>query len=129
MRQLKLIAITTLLSLSLFSCSGNGPEGVTKKFVKLTSQGEFTEAKELCTEKTASLLSMAEGFAGDKISEMKEKNKDVDVEIVSSEVNDDKATVKYKVTGIENNDNQEKSLDLVKVDGDWKVDINKEGMR
>ena len=60
---------------------------------------------------------------------MKEKNKDVDVEIVSSEVNDDKATVKYKVTGIENNDNQEKSLDLVKVDGDWKVDINKEGMR
>lgn len=129
MKQLRSIAIAAVLSLSLFSCSGNGPEGVTKEFVKHTSQGEFAEAKELCTEKTASLLSMAEGFAGDKIAEMKEKNKDIDVEIVSSDVKDDKATVKYKVTGGENIDAQEKELDLVKVDGDWKVDINKEGMR
>lgn len=129
MKQLKLAAAAVVISFSLFSCSGgNGPEGVTEKFVELTGKGEFGEAKELCTEKTAALLAMAEGFAGDKKEEIKEKNKDIKVEIISSEVKDDKATVKYKVTGGEN-EGQESQLDLVKVDGDWKVDINKEGKR
>ncbi len=71
---------------------------------------------------------MAQQFAGDKLKEMKEKNKDVKVDIVSSEVKDSIATVKYKVSGIEGATADEKKLELVKKDGEWKVDMKKEGM-
>lgn len=131
MKQLKLAALALVLSLSLSSCSGNGPEDTAKKFIEYTNQGEFSKAKELSTDKTAAMLGMAEGFAQGqgKMEEMKEKNKDVKVEIISSEVNEDKATVKFKLTGGENTSGSENQLNLVKVDGEWKVDMNKEGAR
>ncbi|KGO79530.1 hypothetical protein Q763_13345 [Flavobacterium beibuense F44-8] len=129
MKQLKLAALALVLSLSLSSCSGNGPEDTAKKFIEYTNQGKFSKAKELSTDKTAAMLGMAEGFAQGKMEEMKEKNKDVKVEITSSEVNEDKATVKFKLTGGENTSGSENQLNLVKVDGEWKVDMNKEGAR
>jgi len=69
---------------------------------------------------------MAEALGGEKIAEMKEKNKDAKVEIISSEVKDTTAVVKYKVTGMEGNDGTERSLNLVKRDNDWKVNMSKE---
>ncbi|PZR22708.1 MAG: lumazine-binding protein [Flavobacterium psychrophilum] len=131
MKQIKLFAAAAIVSLSLFSCSGNSPEASAEKFLTLTQQGEFAQAKEYCTEQTGALLSMAEGMVGDKKAEMKEKSKDLKVNIVSSEIKGDSvAVVKYKVTGGEASaDAGEKSLDLKKVDGKWKVHMNKEGGR
>ncbi|MFD2600480.1 DUF4878 domain-containing protein [Flavobacterium suzhouense] len=131
MKQIKLFAATAIVSLSLFSCSGNSPEATAEKFITLTQQGEFGQAKEYCTEQTGALLGMAEGMVGDKKAEMKEKNKDLKVSILSSEIKGDSvASVKYKVTGNEVADKSgEKSLDLKKVDGKWKVHMNKEGAR
>lgn len=130
MKQIKLFAVAAIVSLSLFSCSGNSPEASAEKFLTLTQQGEFAEAKEYCTEQTGALLTMAEGMVGDKKAEIKEKNKNLKVNIVSSEIKGDSvAVVKYKVAGGEASDAGEKSLDLKKVDGKWKVHMNKEGAR
>ena len=126
----KVIALVAFLSMTmLVSCSGNGPEGVAKKFVELTTQGEFGEAKKYCDEKTGQLLGMAESMIpADKKAEAKKQK--VNVEIISSEIKDDTAKVKYRATvegdkaGSENSG--EKTLDLVKVDGKWKVTIDKE---
>lgn len=123
----KVVFFLAMMATTFFvSCSGNGPEGVAEKFIVHSSKGEFAEAKKYCTESTGQLLSMAEAFAGDKINEIKEKNKGIKVDIVSSEVKDSTATVSYKVSGIEGAAAEEKSLDLVKRSGDWKVNINKE---
>lgn len=128
MRKIKLVAVLALLSISLFSCSGSGPEATAKQFVTLTSQGDLAEAKKLCTAETASLLAMAEGFMAKEKDKLKEQNKNIAVEVISTEITDDKAKVKYKITGAKDATKEEQEIDLVKIDGDWKVNINKEGM-
>ncbi len=127
-----LMLFVALLSMTmLVSCSGNGPEGVAKKFLELTNKGEFSKAKEYCDDSTAALIGMAENMAKDKVEAMKEQN--VKIEILSSEVNEegDKATVKYKKIeeGQTAEDSLEKEITLKKIDGDWKVSIDKESMK
>jgi uncharacterized secreted protein with C-terminal beta-propeller domain len=107
----------------LVSCSGNGPEGAAKSFITHTSKGEFEEAKKFSTESTAAFLSMAQQLGAEQLKQMKEKNKDVKVEIVSSDVKDSTATVTYKLSGIEGVNNSDSQLELVKKDGEWKVDM------
>lgn len=121
----KLVAIFAFLSMTmLVSCSGNGPEGVAKKFLELTGKGDFAGAKKYCDEKTGQLLSMADSMLpADKKAEIAKKK--VEIEIISSEEKGDKAKVKYKAKG-EGESGEEKTLDLVKVDGEWKVTIDKE---
>ncbi len=124
----KLFLFLAFMSMSLMvSCSGGGPEGAAKKFLKHTNKGEFEEAKKYCDERTAGLLSMAQSMAGDRIQEMKDR--DIDIDILSSEVNEegDKALVKYQVK--EGEQVAEKELDMVKVDGEWKASMNKEDAR
>lgn len=111
----------------LASCSNdNDPEAVAEKFLNHVNKGEFKEAKEYCDEQTAQLIGMMESMVAGKKDEM--KNADAKVEIISSEIKDDKATVKYKTTGGKEAATTEQSLQLVKVDGKWKVTIDKENM-
>ena len=115
----------------LVSCSGNGPESVAKKFLELTNKGEFDKAKEYCDKDTAKLIGMAAAMAGDEIEENKDNN--VKIVIVSSDVNEEegKAIVTYKAIeeGQTEETASEKQIDLVKIDGDWKVTIDKENMK
>ena len=122
----KAFLILGFVSFAFFaSCSNdNDPEAVAKKFLDHVNKGEFKEAKEYCDEQTASLIGMMESMAGDKTKELKDA--DVKTEIVSSEVKEDKATVKYKSTGGKSGNSAEQTLNLVKVDGKWKVTIDKE---
>ncbi|MDQ7962081.1 DUF4878 domain-containing protein [Flavobacterium lindanitolerans] len=122
----KAFLILGFLSFTFFvSCSNDSnPEAVAEKFLNHVNKGEFKEAKEYCDEQTASLIGMMESMAGAKKDELK-KN-DAKVEIISSEVKDDKATVKYKTVGGKAEAAAEQTLNLVKVDGKWKVTIDKE---
>ncbi|WP_116790584.1 DUF4878 domain-containing protein [Flavobacterium psychrotrophum] len=122
----KIIAVFAFLALAMVvSCSGgNGPEDVAKKFLDATNTGEFGEAKKYADEKTGQMLGMVEGMMPpDKKAEMKKKAPTV--EIISSEEQDSIATVKYKLKG-EGQGDEEKTLSLKKEKGDWKVTINKE---
>src|SRR5690606_2374311 len=71
-----------------------------------------------CDSDTAALVGMMEGMGGE--TEMEgEKEK---IEILSSTVDGDNAVVKY-TSSLEEG---EKSLDLKKIDGEWKVSFDKE---
>lgn len=125
----KLFAMLAILSMTLFVSCGKdgGPEGVAEKFLVHTAKGEFDEAKKYCDESTGAMIGMAGGMiTPEKKAEMQKK--DIKVDIISSEIKEDTAKVKYKVTA-EGEDPAEKTMDLKKVDGEWKVTINKEGMK
>ena len=110
----------------LTSCSNDSnPEAVAEKFLNHINKGEFGEAKKYCDKKTADLIGMMESMTAGKEAEL--KGKDIKAEIVSSEVKDDKASVKYKTVGKDAPaEAKEQSLELIKEDGKWKVTIDKE---
>ncbi len=110
---------------ALTSCSGDNPEAVAEKFLNHVNKAEFEEAKKYCDKKTGELIGMMASMAGGKTEEM--KNKDIKTEIISSEIKDEKASVKYKIVGKDAPaDSKEQSIDLIKEDGKWKVTIDKE---
>lgn len=123
----KLFAMLAILSMTLFVSCGkeSGPEGVAEKFLVASTKGDFEEAKKYCDESTGAMMGMAAGMmTPEKKAEMEKK--DVKVDIISTDIKEDTAVVKYKVTA-EGEDPAEKTMDLKKIDGDWKVTINKEG--
>ncbi|MEL1243599.1 DUF4878 domain-containing protein [Flavobacterium sp. DGU11] len=125
----KLFAMLAIMSITLFVSCGkeSGPEGVAKSFIEHTTKGEFEEAKKYCDETTGQMMGMAGGMMTPE-QKAEAKKKDVKIDIISSEIKEDKAVVKYKVTA-EGEDATEKTMDLKKVDGDWKVTMNKEGKK
>lgn len=98
-------------------------EKVADKFLTHLNNFEFKEAKEYCDDKTASMLGMLEGFSAMAKDEAKKEDK-ATFKIISSEVKDDTATVKYSQT--KEGETKEEVLNLKKIDGKWKVSMNKE---
>ncbi|VDH05947.1 Lumazine-binding domain [Bergeyella zoohelcum] len=102
--------------------SGNSPKSVATKFLEHVNKGEFEEAKKYCDGPTADLMGMINSFGGNTMKEeLAKKGKDKKLEIIRVEEKDDKAKVYYK-----EGKGKEESLDLKKIDGKWKVSINKE---
>lgn len=103
------------------SCGGDTPQGVTEDFLVALAKQDFGAAKKLSTEKTAQMLDLIEGMT--KMAE--ESGEDIDIkvpdfEMGNSVINGNKATCYYTVAG------KEDKLDLLKVNGKWKVDMKKE---
>lgn len=113
------LLIMSFLFVAVSCNKEEGPEQVAEKFLSHINKAEFKEAKQFCDEKSAGFLDMMAGMVGDNKPTEEEAGK---VEIVKSEINEDKAKITYKNSKEEG----EKSLDLVKVDGKWLVTINKE---
>ena len=123
----KVVAVFAFLSMAmLVSCSGNGPEEVAKKFLENTSNGEFTEAKKYCDQSTAGMIGMMESMiTPEKKAEIKKEG--LKIQIKSSEIKDDKATVKYTTTSASKpTPSDEKELKLIKEGKEWKVTMGKE---
>lgn len=101
------------------SCSNsNSPEAVAEQFLNHMADANFAEAKKLCDTETASIIGMLESMGGD----VDAAGSDEKIEIVSSEIDGDTAVVKY-TSSLEEG---EKSLDLKKIEGEWKVSFDKE---
>jgi major membrane immunogen (membrane-anchored lipoprotein) len=111
--------IMGFLSLVIACNKEDGPEQVAEKFLVHISKAEFKEAKEYCDEKSGGFLDMMAGMVGENKPTEEEAGT---IEIIKSEINEDKAKVTYK----NSNEEGEKTLDLVKVDDKWLVTIDKE---
>lgn len=98
----------------------NSPEVIAEKFLNHIEKAEFKEAKLYCDEKTASMIEVLESFA----TSFPKKDAVDSVEILSSEIKDDQATVTYSMSKKE-----EEQLTLKKVDGQWKISIDKENQK
>lgn len=115
------LSIFAALSILISSCGGGaGPKETAEKFLTHINNFQFEEAKAYATEGTASLLDMVAGFAA--MSE--EKPEATAFEILDVTEDGDKATVTYKNQGAE----ESETLTLVKQEGKWLVDMNKEDM-
>lgn len=97
-----------------------GPGEVAEVFIYHVNNMEFEEAKQYGTVATSDILDLVAGFAG----MASEKPEFTGFEILFVEEAGDKATVVYRNEGAD----ADETLSLVKVDDDWRVDINKEDM-
>lgn len=100
--------------------SSEGPKEVASKFITHVNNMEFDKAKQYGTEATNGILDMVAGFAG----MAQEKPENTGFEILDIKEDGDKATVTYRNEGAD----ADETLNLVKQDGKWLVDINKEDM-
>jgi outer membrane lipoprotein-sorting protein len=100
----------------LAGCAGAGgsPKSVVQKFYKAIEENDSKALAEVATSDTAQLIAMF----GTKVQGMVKENGKI--KTMTESINGDTATV--KVT-FENG--EEEDIDLVKVDGKWKVTISK----
>lgn len=106
----------------MISCGGGDtPKSVAENFLKALNKMDYETAKKYGSEDTGKLLDMMSGFAKMMPDSAK---KDVSFEIKDEKINGDKATIVYSSTG----DEGEQTLNLVKIDGKWKVAMSKDSM-
>ncbi|GIM61716.1 DUF4878 domain-containing protein [Capnocytophaga canis] len=117
MRKVFFIA-TLFVAFLVTSCSNNSPKSVAEKFLTSMENSDFEEAKKYADDSMQQMLGMLSGM-GKELPKGNEKKK---VTITKVEEDGDNAKAFYKVEGEE----EEKSIDLKKVDGKWKVTFNKE---
>lgn len=98
--------------LLLASCADN-PRSTAKKFTESLAAGKITEAKQYATEPTGKMLDFAASLGTLPV------NRDFRFTFVRESVKDNTAQVVYK----EKPDDQEQTLEMVKIDGKWKVDM------
>ncbi|MCF6366392.1 MAG: DUF4878 domain-containing protein [Bacteroidales bacterium] len=126
MKKLLSIGFVLVFSAFMFSCGGgssDNPADVAKDFLTALAEQDYDTAKDLGTEETGQLISMIEGMAAMIPAEEAEAGKEDIKTLKMGEVTEDgdKATVKYST-----DKEGEKTVDMEKVDGKWKVAMKKE---
>lgn len=99
----------------MFSCSGGGPRSVAESFMTDFSKGKVEQAAQYCTDEAGGFLKTMAQMAPDQV-----ENKDFKFNFVREEIDGDTAKVFFTDEA-----GEEDSIDLVKVDGKWKVTIVK----
>jgi hypothetical protein len=121
MKMFKIISAAAIV-VFLISCGGgDSPKSVAEHFLKAMNKMDYETAKKYGSEDTGRLLDMMSGFAK-MIPDSARQEKSF--EIKDEKIDGDKATVTYLQQGEEG----EQSLDLVKLDGKWKVAMSKDSM-
>jgi hypothetical protein len=118
MKKCTCFALMLMATAMLNSCGGSAdkPEVVAEKFLNHLGKKEFAEAKKLATKESAAAIDMMESLTKTDASDTKAKM----IEKVSCKEDGDKASCSY------NEDGDSKTLDLVKKDGKWLVEMKKE---
>lgn len=104
------------MSVVLVTGCGKSPKNTVKAFTENLAKGKISESKKYATEQTGKLLDMASSMDSIPI----EPN--FQFILVEQSIDGNKAVVRYK----EKPDGDVESMDLVKIDGEWKVYVNKD---
>ena len=126
LKALVLVAVAAVSMVFVAGCS-DSPSEVVENFADAMADADLEEAKEYTTGSARKeIIGMLEGLEQAPAS-MKEKlleevkkemgSKMSNIEVVSEDIDGENATVKVKVTVI-----QEEKVSLKKVDGDWKIE-------
>jgi len=97
------------------------PEDVALDFMKALAKLDFKAAGEMASPEAKTLLDMVASMGED--ADM-EAHPDATFKVLSSAVDGDTAKVKIGMT--EGDETEEEDVDLKKIDGEWKVVINKD---
>ncbi len=102
-----------LVALALSGC-GASPSSTAEKFTVALAKGDIETAKKHCTQSTGSMLEMARSMGA------VQTQPDFEFEASREDVDGNRATVYFKDA-----DGNEEKVDLVKIDGQWLVEIRK----
>ena len=120
----KLIAMfVAAAAICLAGCGAKTPEAVAEKFYGALCDANVDKAGEYCTEAAKGALTMAKGMGMFEQDEFKSKVKGAKVKAKDAKIDGDKAKVTIEVT--KDGETETEDVDLVKVDGAWKVDMKK----
>lgn len=100
----------------------NTPEYVAKTFLEHFQKLEFEEAAEYGTENTRMLLTFFKSLSAMVPEDQKKQNTESDVVIEKCVRDGDKARCDYSANG------KNQSIDLIRQEGKWLVDLKKETM-
>ena len=110
------LAVSAAVCVLFLAACGGGPADVAEDFTTYLASGEVSKAKELSTEATGELLDLAAGLGGLDI------DPDFEFELVDEQIDGNRATITYRNTA----NGKVETLDLVKLDGKWKVHADKD---
>ncbi|TLU88076.1 MAG: hypothetical protein FDX30_01160 [Chlorobium sp.] len=102
-----------LLSFFLITGCADNPRSTAQKFSENLAEGKITEAKKFATEPTGKMLDFAASLGTLPV------NQNYKFIFIRENVQDNSAQVVYK----ESPDGQEQTIDMVKIDGKWKVNM------
>ena len=117
----KQILLSVIVATFIACGGGDTPKSVAEKFLKSLNKMDYETAKKYGSEDTGKLLDMMSGFANLMPDSAKQERS---FEMKEEKINGDKATVTYAASGEEG----EQSLNLIKIDGKWKVAMSKDSM-
>ena len=122
MKKLLGLVMIAIVIVAVSACGGkkNTPEAIAEKYLNHLNKKEYAEAKKLGTEATGQMIDMMESFAG---ADKKAEVKNVKIENIKCETTEDKSSCTYTEDGKPAN----APITLVKKDGNWLVDMKKEG--
>lgn len=122
MKNLVKLGVVLVVLVFMNACKNDSkPEAVGEKFLNHLNKQEWAEAKKLGTEATGQMIDMMESLS--KMGGEAAKPKDVKpVTIKETKVDGDKAVLSYCC----DEKGQDGKVNVVKVDGKWKVDMKKE---
>lgn len=122
MKSLFKYLLSSILVLVIVSCGGGDtPKSVAENFLKSLNKMDYETAKKYGSEDTGKLLDMMSGFSKLMPDSARQERS---FEMKEEKINGDKATVTYTASGEEG----EQSLNLIKIDGKWKVAMSKDSM-
>lgn len=116
------LAAVIMLAVGLVSCNSNTPKAAADKFLTSFYHMDYKEAKTVSTEETKKMLDMIEQFSTMIPDSAKANAKKIKVTIKDVKEEGEKAVVTY--TTSENT--TESKLDMIKQEGKWLVQFNKQ---
>ena len=119
-KNFKIVAAAFVLFIA--SCgSSDSPKAVAGNFLKAMNKMDYETAKKYGSEDTGKLLDMMSGFSKMMSDSARQERS---FEIKDEKIEGDKATVTYTQSGEEG----EQVLNLIRVEGKWKVAMSKDSM-
>ena len=121
-RWVSLVFMFVVFGLLLVAC-GNSPKDAAKKWMQAIEKGDLTEANKYSTEKTHLLNGMIVSMMDKAGKEGKKSDKDFKEGL--KKIDEARVEIDGDVAKIYSSDDDSNPMTLKKVDGDWKVDVQK----
>ena len=121
MKTFKSLILALAVSFLLAACGGGDtPGAVVEKYFKAAQVADFEAAKKCVTKEIAAKFDDRVSMLDeDDIEEIKERNSNTVLKVISTEIEGDVATVFFEE--IRDGETREQSLPLLKEDGKWKI--------
>lgn len=122
MKILKNLALVLCAMFLLSACGEKSPESVVLKYFEAAKVVDLKTAKECLVKSLAQEFDdMTKSIDADEMEEMKKENANIQVKILSSEIDGENAIVYFEEAHGDHFHKQQVSLK--KEDGEWKIDV------